>query len=69
VFGGDASTDSLRMVNHEGSKMDLRRGIILVQVFALVQCSADRSIALRRATACVLVSRTRRGAFPFISQG
>jgi hypothetical protein len=34
-------------------------GFILVQAFALVQCSVDRSIVLRRVIAGVLVCRMK----------
>jgi hypothetical protein len=30
MFGRGASVDSLRMVSHGGSKVDLRQGVILV---------------------------------------
>jgi hypothetical protein len=43
--------------------MNLDTGVILVQTFAQVQCSVDRSIALRRVTASVLV--WEGGALPF----
>jgi hypothetical protein len=55
VFGGDASTDSLRMVDHGDPNKELRHWVILVQAFALDQCSADRSISLRCVTVGVLM--------------
>jgi hypothetical protein len=41
--------------------MDLRRWVILVQAYALAQCSVDRSIALGRVTTGVLVCSKRVG--------
>jgi hypothetical protein len=43
-------------------------GFILVQAFALVECSTDRSIALRRVIAGVLVFSKESFPVPFIAQ-
>jgi hypothetical protein len=43
--------------------MNLDTRVILVQTFAQVQCSVDRSIALRHVTASVLV--WEGGTLPF----
>jgi hypothetical protein len=48
--------------------MDLRWWVILVQACTLVWCSADRSIAERRVTTSVLMSRRRRGLLFYISR-
>jgi hypothetical protein len=48
--------------------MDLKWWVILVQVCALVQCSANRSIAMERVTSGVLVCRLKDGTLSFISQ-
>jgi hypothetical protein len=54
---GDASTNSLRIVNHWTQTVNLGHGVILVQAEALVHCSADRSIAMESVIACVLVCK------------
>jgi hypothetical protein len=65
--------DSLLMVSHTGLKGGSETGVILVQACALVQCSADCSIAwsvlkLSALSGHVPLKR-RRGPCPFISQG
>jgi hypothetical protein len=47
------------MVDIEDPSRELRHVVILVQAFALVQCSADHCIALSHVTAGVLVSRIK----------
>jgi hypothetical protein len=58
--------DSLRMVDHGDPSKELRHWVILVQAGALVQCSADCSIAVGRITVRVLVYR-KKVAPPFYS--
>jgi hypothetical protein len=67
--GEDANMDSIRMVNHCDSIMDLRRWVILVQTFALFQCSADRSIVWSRITTGVLACEEIWAPAFFIVQG
>jgi hypothetical protein len=56
VFGGDASADSLRMINRGGLERRTRdKGFILVQIGALVQCSVDHSIVMRSFTTGALM--------------
>jgi hypothetical protein len=49
------------MMNHEDPSWELRHRVILVQAEALVQCSANRCIALGCVTASALVSLEERG--------
>jgi|UniRef100_A0A804LCB6 hypothetical protein len=69
VFAVDASADSFRMVNHVESSREPDTRFILVQVFALVQCSAHCSITLRRVLQLVcLCAYEERGILFYTSR-
>lgn len=65
VFSGDASADSLLVVNRWDSSVTWYKGFISVHVNALVKCSADHNITWMCATTGVLVCRRTEGILPF----
>lgn len=59
--------DSLRMVSRRSRVIDFETVVILVHAWILVQCCANRKIALKRVTASVLMSSEKKRSFSFIA--